>query len=59
MRAIHREYVKRFISGEADSARVSHTEDVVYKIQDDPRVTRVGKFYARPAWTSFLSSSTY
>jgi lipopolysaccharide/colanic/teichoic acid biosynthesis glycosyltransferase len=41
---IHREYVKRFISGEADSARVSHTEDVVYKIQDDPRVTRVGKF---------------
>jgi exopolysaccharide biosynthesis polyprenyl glycosylphosphotransferase len=41
---IHREYVKRFISGEADSARVSHTEDVVYKIQNDPRVTRVGKF---------------
>jgi lipopolysaccharide/colanic/teichoic acid biosynthesis glycosyltransferase len=41
---IHREYVKRFISGEADSARVSHTEDVVYKIQSDPRVTRVGKF---------------
>jgi exopolysaccharide biosynthesis polyprenyl glycosylphosphotransferase len=41
---IHREYVKRFISGEADSARVSRTEDVVYKIQDDPRVTRVGKF---------------
>src|SRR5712664_3949646 len=41
---IHREYVKRFISGEADSTRVSRTEDVVYKIQDDPRVTRVGKF---------------
>jgi len=41
---IHREYVKRFISGEADPARVSHTEDVVYKIQNDPRVTRVGKF---------------
>ena len=41
---IHREYVKRFIAGEADPARVSHTQNVVYKIQDDPRVTRIGKF---------------
>ncbi len=41
---IHREYVKRFIAGEADPARVSHTQNVVYKIQDDPRVTGVGKF---------------
>src|SRR5467141_167526 len=39
---IHREYVRRFISGEADPARISNTEDVVYKIQDDPRVTRIG-----------------
>ena len=41
---IHREYVKRFISGAAGSARVSYTQNVVYKIQDDPRVTGVGKF---------------
>jgi exopolysaccharide biosynthesis polyprenyl glycosylphosphotransferase len=41
---IHREYVKRFIAGEADPARASHTQNVVYKIQSDPRVTRVGKF---------------
>src|SRR6266404_1692830 len=41
---IHREYVKRFIAGEADPARVSHTQNVVYKIQDDPRVTGVGQF---------------
>ena len=41
---IHREYVKRFIAGEADAARVSHTQNAVYKIQSDPRVTRVGKF---------------
>jgi len=41
---IHREYVKRFIAGEAAPARVSHTQNVVYKIQDDPRVTGVGKF---------------
>jgi lipopolysaccharide/colanic/teichoic acid biosynthesis glycosyltransferase len=41
---IHREYVKRFIAGEEDPARVSHTQNAVYKIQNDPRVTRVGKF---------------
>jgi exopolysaccharide biosynthesis polyprenyl glycosylphosphotransferase len=41
---IHREYIKRFIAGEADPPRVSHTPNVFYKIQDDPRVTRVGKF---------------
>lgn len=41
---IHREYVKRFIAGEADPARASHTQNVVYKIQSDPRVTRIGKF---------------
>jgi exopolysaccharide biosynthesis polyprenyl glycosylphosphotransferase len=41
---IHREYVKRFIAGETGTDRVGHTQDVVYKIQSDPRVTRVGKF---------------
>ncbi len=41
---IHREYVRRFIAGEADPAQVSHTQNVVYKIQSDPRVTRVGRF---------------
>jgi len=41
---IHREYVKQYIAGEADVARVSHTQNVVYKIHSDPRITRVGKF---------------
>jgi len=41
---IHRDYVKRFIAGEADPARVSHAQNAVYKIQRDPRITRVGKF---------------
>ena len=41
---IHREYVKRFIAGGKDSPEVSHNQNVVYKIQNDPRVTRVGKF---------------
>jgi len=42
--SIHREYIRRFIAGEADSARVGNNQHAVYKIQDDPRVTRIGKF---------------
>jgi len=42
--SIHREYVRRFIAGEADPAVVGHDQNVVYKLQDDARVTRVGKF---------------
>jgi len=41
---IHREYVRKFIAGKADPAGVGDNQNVVYKIQDDPRVTRVGKF---------------
>ena len=44
---IHKQYVKRFISGEMDSVRVGQNQKLVYKIQDDPRVTRVGKFLRR------------
>jgi exopolysaccharide biosynthesis polyprenyl glycosylphosphotransferase len=45
--SIHREYVRRFITGEVDAARVGHNENVVYKIQGDPRVTCVGKFFRK------------
>jgi len=41
---IHREYVKRFIAGEMDLAQNGDNQSLVYKIQEDPRVTRVGKF---------------
>lgn len=41
--SIHREYVKRFIAGEIDSAQFRDNQNV-YKILEDPRVTRVGKF---------------
>lgn len=44
---IHREYVKRYIAGEAEAARASQTQNAVYKIQSDPRITRVGKFLRR------------
>ena len=42
--SIHREYVRRFIAGETPPAQTGHNRNGVYKIQDDPRVTRVGKF---------------
>lgn len=41
---IHREYVKRFIAGEIDSAQSGQNGNVAYKIVEDPRVTRVGRF---------------
>jgi lipopolysaccharide/colanic/teichoic acid biosynthesis glycosyltransferase len=41
---IHREYVKRFIEGSMEPAVPGEKENVVYKIQEDPRITRVGRF---------------
>jgi exopolysaccharide biosynthesis polyprenyl glycosylphosphotransferase len=41
---IHREYVKRFITGEVESDSSDQRQNVVYKIREDPRITRVGKF---------------
>jgi lipopolysaccharide/colanic/teichoic acid biosynthesis glycosyltransferase len=44
--AIHEEYIKRFISNQADSA--AHGKDSkVFKLQSDPRITRVGQFLRR------------
>jgi len=40
--SIHKEYVKKLILGNQDGAMTA--EGAVYKIKDDPRVTRVGKF---------------
>jgi lipopolysaccharide/colanic/teichoic acid biosynthesis glycosyltransferase len=40
---IHQEYVNQFIAGQVDETGVDGTKPV-FKIQKDPRVTRVGKF---------------
>lgn len=40
---IHREYVQRFIAGEVAPSNTRDNQKAVYKIQDDPRVTRIGK----------------
>jgi lipopolysaccharide/colanic/teichoic acid biosynthesis glycosyltransferase len=37
---VHKEFIQRFISGEMNSV----SQAPVYKITDDPRITRVGKF---------------
>jgi exopolysaccharide biosynthesis polyprenyl glycosylphosphotransferase len=41
---IHQEYVRRFIAGEVNPARAGDNQNAVYKIQDDPRITCLGKF---------------
>ncbi|MBS1841102.1 MAG: sugar transferase [Acidobacteria bacterium] len=41
---IHQEYVQNFISGKVKEETENETNEVVYKIKDDPRVTAVGRF---------------
>jgi lipopolysaccharide/colanic/teichoic acid biosynthesis glycosyltransferase len=41
---MHREFVNEFIRGSSNPAQSGQTQKKVYKITDDPRVTRVGKF---------------
>ena len=43
---IHREYVRNYIAGRAESAK-NDQRPVVYKITDDPRVTSIGRFMRR------------
>lgn len=42
--SIHEDYVRRFISGKAYSHDAEPGQAPVYKLVDDPRVTRVGRF---------------
>lgn len=41
---IHREYVLKLISGDNDSINNGDTENPVFKITSDPRITPIGKF---------------
>src|SRR5580704_8989101 len=45
--AIHREYVRNFIAGKANSEAREGSKKGVYKITNDPRVTWIGKFMRR------------
>ena len=50
---IHREYIKRFIAGNAENGKSQATGQPVYKITRDPRVTRVGRFLRRTSLDEF------
>jgi len=43
---IHREYQRKFIAGDA-TANVGDDEKPAYKLRDDPRITRVGRWLRR------------
>jgi exopolysaccharide biosynthesis polyprenyl glycosylphosphotransferase len=43
---IHREYQRKFIAGQAE-ANVGDDERPAYKLRNDPRITRVGRFLRR------------
>ena len=45
--AIHKEYVRNFIAGKANSEAREGSKKGVYKITNDPRVTWIGKFMRR------------
>jgi lipopolysaccharide/colanic/teichoic acid biosynthesis glycosyltransferase len=44
---IHREYVKKLIEGEDDSTNYGTIENPLYKIKNDPRITKVGQILRR------------
>jgi len=44
--ALHQDYVKQFIAGKADK-NLDENGEPVYKLTNDPRVTRIGKFLRR------------
>ena len=44
---MHKEYVRQFISGTPEPLEAKEASECVYKIKEDPRVTRVGKFLRR------------
>jgi len=45
--SVHREYVRRFISRKAPTKERPDGEACFYKLVDDPRVTRIGRFLRR------------
>jgi lipopolysaccharide/colanic/teichoic acid biosynthesis glycosyltransferase len=45
--SLHLEYIKRFISREVGPEKVGKSRKDIYKIQDDSRVTRFGRFLRR------------
>ena len=45
--SVHRDYVKRMIAGNAERISRNGSDEGVYKLVDDPRITRLGRFLRR------------
>jgi lipopolysaccharide/colanic/teichoic acid biosynthesis glycosyltransferase len=45
--SVHREYVKKLIAGGAERAFTKDSREGVYKLIDDRRITKIGKFLRR------------
>jgi lipopolysaccharide/colanic/teichoic acid biosynthesis glycosyltransferase len=50
---IHFEYINSFIAGRDAKGNMTKSERAIYKITDDPRITRVGKFLRRISFDEF------
>jgi lipopolysaccharide/colanic/teichoic acid biosynthesis glycosyltransferase len=45
--AIHKDYVKNFIAGKAETSATNGQKAPVYKLTNDPRITAIGRFMRR------------
>lgn len=50
---IHRDYVQRFIAGRAAKENKNEGRPVVYKIENDPRLTPIGRFLRKTSLDEF------
>ena len=55
---VHRSAARRFVSGQFEPATGGANEALPFKIDGDPRITRVGRFSASSRSTSCRSSGT-
>jgi lipopolysaccharide/colanic/teichoic acid biosynthesis glycosyltransferase len=50
---IHQEYIQRFIAGQSSTEKTDPGKPVVYKLTNDPRVTRIGRFLRKMSLDEF------
>ena len=50
---IHSDYVKQYIAGEAQLDEAGNSEETLYKITADPRVTSIGRFLRKTSLDEF------
>lgn len=50
---IHREYIQRYIAGNAQKGKSANSEKTLYKLTADPRVTAIGRFLRKTSLDEF------